>query len=192
MHDFIKEMTFWSHDSLICFLFSLPAKFAFFFFPSSLWVTKFTCRTKLDINGILMGPAITMSCHTHFCVKHLYFFFHLNCSYLFSGQGAYQVFLEALKHYENDYIVTQLESTDTVPSRAGIVKQLESAIASPPRDRGCEFGCVCRSLTLHVCVCVCVCVCVWVCVFHHFDLLRCYVCTIQFLVVLYYEVDWQL
>ena len=30
-----------------------------------------------------------------------------------------------------------------------------------------------------------------VCVFYNFELLRCYVCTIQFLVVLYYEIERQ-
>ena len=45
-------------------------------------------------------------------------------------------------------------------------------------------GCVWVSLTVYVCVNVCVCVCVCVCVFQNFELLGCYVCTIQFLVVL--------
>ena len=31
-----------------------------------------------------------------------------------------------------------------------------------------------------------------VCVFYNFELLRCYVCTIQFLVVLYYEIERQI
>ena len=37
-----------------------------------------------------------------------------------------------------------------------------------------------------------VCVCVCECVFYNFEYLMCYVCTIQFLVVLYYEIERQL
>ena len=52
-----------------------------------------------------------------------------------------------------------------------------------------QYSCVCVGLFLTVCVCVSV--CLSVCLFHNFELLRCYVCTIQFLVVLYYEIERQ-
>ena len=57
--------------------------------------------------------------------------------------------------------------------------------------------CVCVRVRVRVCMCMCACagmqacVCVSVCVFHNFKLLRCSVCTIQFLVVLYYEIERQ-
>ena len=75
-----------------------------------LYIIAIVDKLHVNILYIVAIVGLTFSFFLHSVIRIIYF----------SGQEAYQQFLEALRHCGSDFIVNQLESTDASLPKAGV------------------------------------------------------------------------